>query len=147
MLNARQEGNLRNFSRRVFIRGVAALASGPALAACGSERRSTRISNSASRGEAPVRGGTLTVRSGSDVSILDYAYNHDVYSGFVVGNCVEALLTHDPQAKPQGMLAASWETPDPATYVFHLRPGVAFHDDTQLTSDSAFYSLERSRSD
>src|SRR5690554_4454476 len=32
-------------------------------------------------------------------------------------------------------LAASWETPDPTTYVFHLREGVTFHDGSPFTSE------------
>ena len=31
-------------------------------------------------------------------------------------------------------LAESWETPDPLTYIFHLRRGVQFHDGRSLTS-------------
>jgi peptide/nickel transport system substrate-binding protein len=33
-----------------------------------------------------------------------------------------------------GDLAASWDTPDPLTYVFHLKPNVRFHDHRPLTS-------------
>ena len=34
----------------------------------------------------------------------------------------------------RGDLAESWDTPDPLTYVFHLRPGVRFHDGSALTA-------------
>lgn len=34
----------------------------------------------------------------------------------------------------RGDLAESWQTPDPLTYVFHLRNGVKFHDGRALTS-------------
>ena len=33
-----------------------------------------------------------------------------------------------------GDLAESWQTPDPITYVFHLKPNVEFHDGRPLTS-------------
>ena len=36
--------------------------------------------------------------------------------------------------KLHGDLAESWDTPDPLTYIFHLRNGVKFHDGTPLTS-------------
>jgi ABC-type transport system substrate-binding protein len=41
----------------------------------------------------------------------------------------------------QPWLAASWERPDPLTWVFHLRPGVRFHDGHPLTSADVAYTL------
>src|SRR5207302_1414577 len=40
-------------------------------------------------------------------------------------------------------LASSWTTPDPSTYVFQLRPGVKFHDGTELTAEAVKFNLER----
>src|SRR5438132_250008 len=116
-----QRRQRRRLTRRGFIgvTGMGALI--PLFAACGLRgRRSAPSPGSAgtARGaapSAPVRGGTLTVRSFSDVSLLDYAFNHDVYSGFAIANCVEALLTHATDAQPLGLLATSWETPDAST--------------------------------
>jgi peptide/nickel transport system substrate-binding protein len=39
-------------------------------------------------------------------------------------------------------LATSWETSDPTTYRFHLRPGVLFHDGRKLTSRDVRFTLE-----
>jgi len=121
----------------------------PALIACrgGSRSGSTGTAKPSGASNKPIRGGTLTVRSFSDVSILDYAYNHDVYSDFVIGNCVETLLTHDDQAQPHGLLAMSWENPDDRTYVFKLRQGVKFQDGTDLNADAVEYSLNRVHTD
>jgi peptide/nickel transport system substrate-binding protein len=30
-------------------------------------------------------------------------------------------------------LAASWDTPTPLTYIFHLRKGISFHDGRPVT--------------
>ena len=39
------------------------------------------------------------------------------------------------------MAAQSWETPDPLTYIFHLRSGVRFHDGRALTSRDVQWTL------
>ncbi|MGC1769578.1 MAG: ABC transporter substrate-binding protein, partial [Candidatus Acidiferrales bacterium] len=39
-------------------------------------------------------------------------------------------------------LAESWDTPDPVTYVFHLRHGVKFHDGRPLTSADVKYTFD-----
>ena len=39
-------------------------------------------------------------------------------------------------------LAESWDTPDPVTYVFHLRHGVKFHDGRLLTSADVKYTFD-----
>ncbi len=41
----------------------------------------------------------------------------------------------------QPWLAQSWETPDPLTYIFHLRSGVHFHDGRPLTSKDVQWTL------
>jgi len=41
-----------------------------------------------------------------------------------------------------GDLAESWETPNPVTYVFHLRRGVRFHDGRLLTSADVKSTLD-----
>ena len=38
-------------------------------------------------------------------------------------------------------LALSWDTPDPRTYVFHLRKDVKFHDGRTLTSKDVVFTF------
>ncbi|QBI53017.1 ABC transporter substrate-binding protein [Streptomonospora litoralis] len=52
-------------------------------------------------------------------------------------------LVRVADGEPQAMLAESWENPDPNTWVFHLRSGVTFHDDSEFDSQDAKASLER----
>jgi peptide/nickel transport system substrate-binding protein len=140
----------RRLTRRALLRRAGLLtgaaAASPLILACSpGSKRSGTASTSASA--TPVRGGTLIVRIAAEVSNLDYAYRTDAYSGFVIGNCVETLVTLNPQAQPVGLLAASWENPDPQTYIFKLRPGVTFQDGTPLNADAVEYSLNRVRND
>ncbi len=54
----------------------------------------------------------------------------------------DALLTRDEHFNVQPGLADRWEIPDPLTYVFHLHPGVTFHDGRPLTSRDVQWTLE-----
>ncbi|MDF2704985.1 MAG: hypothetical protein K0R62_637 [Nonomuraea muscovyensis] len=55
----------------------------------------------------------------------------------------ETLVTVGPDFAPQSKLAEKWETPDPTTYVFHLREGVAFSNGRAMTADDVVGSLKR----
>ena len=54
----------------------------------------------------------------------------------------DSLLEFDRELKIQPALAESYETPDPTTYVFHLRRGVKFHDGAEMTAKDVKYSLD-----
>ena len=53
-----------------------------------------------------------------------------------------SLVELDEHRIPHGDLAERWETPDPVTYVFHLRSGVKFHDGRPLTSADVKYTFD-----
>jgi peptide/nickel transport system substrate-binding protein len=55
----------------------------------------------------------------------------------------EALVRIDERARVIPGLAASWTTPDPLTWEVKLRPGVKFHDGSELTPEDVIFSLER----
>ncbi|MBI4639143.1 MAG: ABC transporter substrate-binding protein [Candidatus Tectomicrobia bacterium] len=40
-------------------------------------------------------------------------------------------------------LAESWETPDPKTYIFHIRKGVTFHDGTPVNAEAVKFTVDR----
>lgn len=54
----------------------------------------------------------------------------------------DSLLEWDTDLQIQPALAESYETPDDTTYIFHLRPGVLFHNGKELTAADVKYSLE-----
>ena len=53
------------------------------------------------------------------------------------------LVTYDPSMKVVPDLAASWETPNNTTYIFHLRKNVKFHDGTEFTAKDVKFTFER----
>jgi peptide/nickel transport system substrate-binding protein len=104
----------------------------------------------------PKSGGSLRMRT-----YLQGPLNFDPFpliSGRVqlyTGMVYESLLTfkYGPEVKVGSylvdpMLATSWETPDPMTYVFHLRQGVKFHNKPpvnarQFVAQDVLYSFQR----
>ena len=54
----------------------------------------------------------------------------------------DSLVTRDAQFNLRPSLAESWETPDPLTYIFHLRHGVRFHDGQPLTSRDVKWTFD-----
>jgi peptide/nickel transport system substrate-binding protein len=73
---------------------------------------------------------------------LDPRVGADAYSEHIDGLIFSSLVAHDDQMNVIPDLAQSWDTPDPLTYVFHLRSGVKFHDGRALTSADVKYTLD-----
>jgi peptide/nickel transport system substrate-binding protein len=73
---------------------------------------------------------------------LDPRIGADAYSEHLDGLIFSSLVAHDAQMNVVPDLAESWETPDPVTYVFHLRKGVKFHDGRVLTSADVKFTLD-----
>jgi ABC-type transport system substrate-binding protein len=73
---------------------------------------------------------------------LDPRVGIDAQSERIDSLIFSGLIQLDPERKPRPDLAEKWETPDPLTYVFHLRPGVKFHDGRILTSADVKYTFE-----
>ncbi len=71
---------------------------------------------------------------------LDPRYAVDVASQRVVQLVYNGLVRLDAQAKIVPDVAQSWETPEPATYVFHLRRDVIWHDGERLTAADVHYT-------
>jgi peptide/nickel transport system substrate-binding protein len=76
----------------------------------------------------------LTFLLESNPTNLDPRYATDAASQHIDGLLFSSLLERDAQMTLHGDAAESWETPDPQTYVFHLRKDLHFHDGHPLTS-------------
>ena len=108
--------------------GVATALAGLALAACG---------------PAPGAVRELRVAVPYDLSSFDPHAKDSVGAYEVLSAVYEPLATLDGAMRPVPALALSWETPDPRTWVFRLRPAVRFHDGSPLTAEDVVASLRR----
>ncbi|MGI4830265.1 MAG: ABC transporter substrate-binding protein [Janthinobacterium lividum] len=72
---------------------------------------------------------------------LDLRQGTDAQSERIGALIFDALVHKDEHFLLQPWLATSWERPDPRTWVFHLRPGVRFHDGKPLTADDVVWSI------
>jgi peptide/nickel transport system substrate-binding protein len=73
---------------------------------------------------------------------LDPRYGTDGVSQRIDRLIFNGLVKRDLQMNLVGDLAEKWENPDPRTYVFHLRPGIEFHDSRPLTSRDVKATIE-----
>ena len=63
---------------------------------------------------------------------LDPRIGTDAQSQRLHSLIFSSLLERDENMDLRGDLASRWESPDPLTYVFHLREHVYFHDGPRL---------------
>jgi peptide/nickel transport system substrate-binding protein len=85
---------------------------------------------------------SLTFLLESNPTNLDPRYATDAQSQHIDGLLFSSLLERDAQMNLHGDLAEAWDTPDPLTYVFHLRAGVHFHDGRPVTSADVKFTFE-----
>jgi len=97
----------------------------------------------AHRAAAPAR--PLRIAVHSDPLVLDPHLRNEALTYGVLRNVYDGLTAFDAEMRIGPALAASWENPNDLTWVFHLRPGVRFHDGRELTAADVVFSLERAR--
>ena len=73
---------------------------------------------------------------------LDPRFATDGQSQRLDGLIFSGLLARDAQMNLHGDLAESWQTPDPLTYIFHLKSGVRFHDGRPLISADVKFTFD-----
>ena len=78
----------------------------------------------------------------SNPTNLDPRFATDSQSQHLDGLLFSSLVERDDQMNIHPDLAALWDTPDPVTYIFHLRPGVRFHDGRPLTSADVKFTFD-----
>ena len=89
-----------------------------------------------------VQPGTVTFLIETMPANLDPRIGTDAHSERIDGLLFNSLVERDAQMNLRGDLAERWETPDPLTYVFHLRRGVHFHDGRPLTSADVKFTFD-----
>ncbi len=73
---------------------------------------------------------------------LDPRIGVDVQSERIDMLIFDSLVKKDEHFELHPWLAKSWDQPDPTTYVFHLQPGVHFHNGKPLTSADVKWSID-----
>ena len=93
-------------------------------------------------GSVATEPGVVNFLIESTPTNLDPRIGTDAQSERIDSLIFDSLVELDVHRIPHGDLAESWETPDPATYVFHLRRGITFQDGRALTSADIKYTFE-----
>jgi peptide/nickel transport system substrate-binding protein len=88
---------------------------------------------------------TVTVLIESSPTNLDPRIGSDGQSERIDELMFDSLVKKDAQFNLQPDLATSWDTPDPLTYIFHLRAGVKFQNGQALTSRDVKWTLDTMR--
>jgi peptide/nickel transport system substrate-binding protein len=84
---------------------------------------------------------TLVVGVETDPLNLDPRLSTDALSARIAQLVYSSLLTLNERMELIPDAAERWEQPDPTTYIFHLRRGVAFHDGTELTAEDVVHTF------
>lgn len=88
--------------------------------------------------------GELTIASSGDVDTLDpHVSQLLLYGNMMRRTCFSSLVRYSPTLEYLPDLAESWENLDDRTYVFHLRPGAAYHNGQEVEASHVEYSLQR----
>jgi peptide/nickel transport system substrate-binding protein len=86
--------------------------------------------------------GTIVMVIESSPTNLDPRIGTDEASAHIDELIFDSLVKKDAHYNPQPWLAERWDQPDPLTYVFHLRPGVHFHNGQLLTSHDVKWTID-----
>jgi glutathione transport system substrate-binding protein len=92
---------------------------------------------------APKAGGTLKLALLRDPTGWDPHINYGATTYTFQNNIYEGLVRYSARGAIEPGLAARWETPDPTTYLFHLRRNVKFHSGNPFGAEDVKFSLER----
>ncbi|MGE5232836.1 MAG: ABC transporter substrate-binding protein [Acidobacteriota bacterium] len=125
-------------SRSIASRRAARLAASAALAAL------SVVAAGCGRSE-PALEKPLRIALYNAPLTLDPHRRNELLTFAVLRNIYDGLTAFDAGAKVGPALAERWENPNDVTWVFHLRPGVRFHDGRPLTAADVVFSLERAR--
>ncbi|MEM8564222.1 MAG: ABC transporter substrate-binding protein [Pseudomonadota bacterium] len=87
-------------------------------------------------------GGELVIVGNQEPQSMQAQVAHKEVNGIGIRNVIEQLTRLDPETNEVlPMLAVSWEQKSPTEWHFNLRPGVKFHDGTDLDAEAAAVSI------
>ena len=90
---------------------------------------------------------SFTYVESQEVTVIDPALHTDESSLHAVINMYDPLVYPQVQEglmEPGQHVAESWEVSDDGTvYTFNIRPGITFHDGSELTAEDVAFSMER----
>ena len=106
---------------------------------------SSETSISRASAQTPKSGGTLIVGMEAEISSFDPAVATGTSTSRPLSNMFDPLVnTLGNKSEIQAALAQSWRVAEDAMSItLKLRPGVKFHDGTDLTADAVVMSFER----
>ena len=84
---------------------------------------------------------TVVVAVENSPNSLDPRIGTDAMAERIGGLLFDALVKKNEHFEMQPWLAASWEQPDPLTWIFHLRDGVRFGDGRPLGADDVVWTI------
>ena len=88
---------------------------------------------------------TVVVLIESSPNSLDPRVGVDAQSERIDELLFDSLVRKDEHFNLEPWVAERWETPDPQTYVFHIRHGIRFHDGRPLTARDVKWTLDSLR--
>ncbi|MEN8098029.1 MAG: ABC transporter substrate-binding protein [Chloroflexota bacterium] len=91
----------------------------------------------------PQAGGTLIIGKGREAAGLDPHLVTSASSFEIISQVYNQLINLSDDYTPIPELAESWENPDDLTFIFHLNPGVLFHNGREMVASDVVYSFER----
>ena len=95
----------------------------------------------------PIDAKTFRYSSQGDITTMDPHGNNEGFTNAYLDHIYETLVTRGKDLKVEPCLALSWETVNPTTTRFKLRPNVRFHDSTPFTADDVVFSIQRALSE
>jgi peptide/nickel transport system substrate-binding protein len=95
------------------------------------------------RGVPATAPASFVIAAPYELTSLDPHAQDKLGTYAILSNVYEPLVSFDADMKIRPCLALSWESPDASTWVFHLRPSVAFHDGRPFGARDVVYSFRR----
>jgi len=91
----------------------------------------------------PAQAQELRVGVGAEITSIDPHYHNLDPNNAMARHLFDCLVEMDAKARPYPMLAESWKVVDGTTWEFKLRPGVKFHNGSDLTAEDVAFTIPR----